>query len=115
MRYTVFITSSGAPATGLTPTIAALRGADGTAPGIATPTVSEVDAVYAPGWYAFEATPTKTCVVTATVRQEIPRQVHTRTVGAGAGLIGWRLINDGTTVHVTTVLAFARLSALPGA
>ena len=46
---------------------------------------------------------------------QIPRQVNTRTVGAGAGLIGWRLINDGTTVHVTTVLAFARLSALPGA
>ncbi len=45
---------------------------------------------------------------------QIPRQVHTRTVGAGAGLLGWRLNNDGTAVHVTTILAFARLAAVPG-
>lgn len=45
---------------------------------------------------------------------QIPRQVHTRTVGAGSGLIGWRLTQDGTTTHVTSVLAFARLAAVPG-
>lgn len=45
---------------------------------------------------------------------QIPRLVTTRTVGAGSGLIGWRTNHDGTTTHITSILAFAQLAAVPG-
>ena len=62
--YTIFATDSGTPATGLTPTITHMRGADGTAAGISVPAVAEIDAINAPGWYRFSASPTKRTVLT---------------------------------------------------
>lgn len=51
MRYLAFITSAGAPAEGLTPTIA-WRRVDGSSAGSA-PTIAALDSM--PGWYYFEA------------------------------------------------------------
>lgn len=45
---------------------------------------------------------------------QIPRLVTTRAVNAGSGLLGWRLNQDGATTHVSSVLAFAKLAAVPG-
>ena len=62
--YTIFATDGGIAATGLTPTVTHIRGADGTAAGISAPTVEEIDSVNAPGHYRFAAVPTKRTVLT---------------------------------------------------
>lgn len=71
-RYAVMITNNGVPQTALTPTMSSPPGSnvawryqDGTgAPVEAVPTVSELDAVNAPGWYYFDTVPTKEIVAT---------------------------------------------------
>jgi len=60
--YTVFFSDSGAGKTGLTPTVT-WRHIDGSTAGTA-PTVSEIDASNAPGWYSFDADPTERTVIT---------------------------------------------------
>jgi len=62
MRYFVTFEDSGVPTTALTPTAIWLNG-DGTSAG-AAPTVTELDAGDAPGWYYFDAAPAVRIVVT---------------------------------------------------
>jgi hypothetical protein len=66
-RYSILITNVGVPVAGQAPTVIAWRYKDGSgdpAPGIPVPTVNELDAVNAPGWYYFETTPDKEIVMT---------------------------------------------------
>jgi hypothetical protein len=62
VRYFAVFENAGTPATGLSPVIV-WRNGDGTAAG-APPVVTELDAVNAPGWYWFEASPAVRIVVT---------------------------------------------------
>lgn len=56
-RYTVFFTSGGVAQTGLTPSIVNWLLVTGASAG-SVPTVSELSAGSAPGWYYFDVTPT---------------------------------------------------------
>lgn len=63
MRYWYHFTNAGVPETGLSPTISVWRFGDGTSAGT-PPTVTEMSAANAPGWYYFDATPEQPVLVT---------------------------------------------------
>jgi len=70
-RYSVQYTNAGVPQTGLSPTVT-WRYEDGSGSPGAAPTVNELDAVNAPGWYYFDASPTKKIVVTVDGTATVP-------------------------------------------
>lgn len=78
MRWQVVFSDGGVPETGLSPTISVWRYEDGSSAGT-PPTVTEISAGNAPGWYAFEAAPERRILVTIDGTDTLPdadRYVH---------------------------------------